>query len=80
MMQQLPLYFSRRTGSSRRRRNRFGVLRALKPAEMLTTRQPQEVFAAEDERDGYDWIVIFTNTRESAVYESQAEANATNAS
>ena len=31
---------------------------------MLLTRQPQEIFAAEDESDWKDWLEFFTRTRE----------------
>lgn len=41
-----------------------GRFDALELAEMLTTRQPEEIFAAEDERDWYDWLSFFTKTRE----------------
>jgi hypothetical protein len=41
-----------------------GQFDALELAEMLTTRQPEEIFAAEDERDWYDWISFFTKSRE----------------
>ena len=33
-----------------------GKFDALELAEMLTTRQPEEIFAAEDARDRYDWV------------------------
>ena len=42
-----------------------GKFDALELAEMLTTRQPEEIFAAEDARDWYDWVSFFTKTRES---------------
>lgn len=41
-----------------------GRFDALELAEMLNTRRPEEIFAAEDERDWYDWISFFTKTRE----------------
>ena len=41
-----------------------GGFDALELAETLTTRQPEEIFAAEDERDWYDWVSFFTKTRE----------------
>jgi hypothetical protein len=31
---------------------------------MLTTRQPEEIFAAEDRRDWEDWLEFFGRTRE----------------
>jgi hypothetical protein len=32
--------------------------------EMLLTRQPEEIFAAEDEADWHEWIEFFSRTRE----------------
>lgn len=32
--------------------------------EMLTTREPEELFAAEDDRDWADWVDFFSRTRE----------------
>ena len=32
--------------------------------EMLLTRRPEEIFAAEDETDWNDWIEFFSRTRE----------------
>ena len=37
---------------------------AVELEEMLLTRQPQEIFAAEDESDWNDWLEFFTRTRE----------------
>ena len=37
---------------------------AIKPEEMLLTRSPEEIFAAEDEIDWNDWIEFFSRTRE----------------
>jgi hypothetical protein len=37
---------------------------ALELEEMLLTRQPEELFAAEDEADWADWIEFFSRTRE----------------
>jgi hypothetical protein len=37
---------------------------ALELYEILTTRQPAELFAAEDESDWLQWIEFFTRTRE----------------
>lgn len=46
----------------------LGVQALLEPAleleEMLVTRQPEELFAAEDEEDWLGWIEFFTRTRE----------------
>jgi hypothetical protein len=33
--------------------------------EMLLTRRPEEIFAAEDEDDWMDWVGFFSLTRES---------------
>ena len=41
-----------------------GRFDALELVEILTTRRPEEIFAAEDERDWYDWVSFFTKTRE----------------
>jgi hypothetical protein len=38
---------------------------ALELEEMLLTRRPEEIFAAEDETDWSDWIEFFSRTRES---------------
>lgn len=38
---------------------------ALELEEMLLTRRPEELFAAEDEIDWNEWIEFFTRTRES---------------
>ena len=32
---------------------------------MLLTRQPEEIFGAEDENDWYEWLAFFSQTRES---------------
>jgi hypothetical protein len=37
---------------------------ALELEEMFVTRQPQEIFAAEDEADWQDWVEFFSRTRE----------------
>ncbi len=37
---------------------------ALELEEMLLTRRPEEIFAAEDETDWNDWIEFFSRTRE----------------
>jgi hypothetical protein len=37
---------------------------ALELEEMLLTRRPEEVFAAEDEADWNDWVQFFSRTRE----------------
>ena len=41
-----------------------GEIAALELDMMLTTRQPEEIFAAEDRRDWDDWIQFFGRTRE----------------
>jgi hypothetical protein len=41
-----------------------GVESALELEEMLLTRRPEEIFAAEDEADWNDWIEFFSRTRE----------------
>jgi hypothetical protein len=41
-----------------------GVIAAVELEEMLLTRQPEELFAAEDERDWADWLEFFGRTRE----------------
>jgi hypothetical protein len=38
---------------------------ALELEEMLLTRYPEEIFAAEDSRDWEDWVEFFSRTRES---------------
>lgn len=38
---------------------------AIELAEMLLTRRPEELFAAEDEFDWDDWVEFFSRTRES---------------
>lgn len=38
---------------------------ALELEEMLLTRRPEEIFAAEDEADWEEWIEFFSRTRES---------------
>jgi hypothetical protein len=48
---------------------RFGTIsRALEPAleleQMLLSRRPEEIFAAEDSRDWDDWVEFFSRTRE----------------
>ncbi len=42
-----------------------GLEAALELEEMLLTRCPEEIFAAEDVGDGNDWIGFFSRTRES---------------
>jgi len=37
---------------------------ALELEDMLLTRQPEELFAAEDARDWEEWIEFFSRTRE----------------
>ena len=37
---------------------------ALELEEMLLTRQPEEIFAAEDEADWEEWVTFFSQTRE----------------
>jgi hypothetical protein len=37
---------------------------ALELEEMLLTRRPEEIFAAEDERDWNEWVDFFSRTRE----------------
>ena len=41
-----------------------GDLEAIELEMMLVTRQPQEIFAAEDRRDWDDWVEFFSRTRE----------------
>lgn len=41
-----------------------GEIAALELDMMLTTRQPEEIFSAEDRRDWDDWIQFFARTRE----------------
>jgi hypothetical protein len=41
-----------------------GLDAALELEEMLLTRRPEEIFAAEDTRDWNDWIEFFSRTRE----------------
>jgi hypothetical protein len=41
-----------------------GTRPALELEEMLMTRLPQEIFAAEDETDWNDWVEFFSRTRE----------------
>lgn len=38
---------------------------ALELEEMLLTRHPEEIFAAEDEADWEEWVAFFSRTRES---------------
>ena len=37
---------------------------ALELEEMLLTRRPEEIFAAEDETDWEEWVTFFSQTRE----------------
>lgn len=41
-----------------------GLAPALELEEMLLTRRPEEIFAAEDETDWDDWMDFFSRTRE----------------
>jgi hypothetical protein len=41
-----------------------GLAAALEIEEMLLTRRPEEIFAAEDIRDWNDWVEFFSRTRE----------------
>ena len=41
-----------------------GIPAALELEEMLLTRRPEEVFAAEDETDWTEWVDFFSRTRE----------------
>ena len=41
-----------------------GDLEAIELENMLATRRPEELFAAEDSRDWYDWVEFFSRTRE----------------
>ena len=41
-----------------------GIESALLLEEMLLTRRPEEIFAAEDEADWNDWVEFFSRTRE----------------
>jgi hypothetical protein len=41
-----------------------GISAALELEEMLLTRRPEEVFAAEDESDWTQWVDFFSRTRE----------------
>ena len=41
-----------------------GVEPALELEEMLLTRRPEEIFAAEDDRDWNEWVAFFSRTRE----------------
>jgi hypothetical protein len=41
-----------------------GIDAAVELEEMLLTRRPEEIFAAEDETDWNDWIEFFSRTRE----------------
>lgn len=41
-----------------------GIRGALELEEMLLTRRPEEIFAAEDEDDWNDWLEFFSRTRE----------------
>jgi hypothetical protein len=42
-----------------------GTEAALELEEMLLTRRPEEIFAAEDEADWDEWVEFFSRTRES---------------
>jgi len=41
-----------------------GDVEAVELEMMLVTRQPEEIFAAEDRRDWDDWVEFFSRTRE----------------
>lgn len=41
-----------------------GIEAALELEEMILTRRPEEVFAAEDETDWNEWVEFFSRTRE----------------
>jgi len=41
-----------------------GIEAALELEEMVLTRRPEEIFAAEDEIDWSEWIAFFSRTRE----------------
>ncbi len=41
-----------------------GNLSAIELEEMLLTRRPEEIFAAEDESDWNEWVSFFSRTRE----------------
>jgi uncharacterized protein DUF6932 len=41
-----------------------GIEAAIELEEMLLTRRPEEIFAAEDELDWNDWVAFFSRTRE----------------
>ena len=41
-----------------------GIGAALELEDMLLTRRPEEIFAAEDETDWDDWVEFFSRTRE----------------
>jgi hypothetical protein len=41
-----------------------GVAAAVELEAMLLTRQPEELFAAEDELDWQEWLAFFSRTRE----------------
>ncbi len=41
-----------------------GIESALELKEMLLTRRPEEIFAAEDQTDRNEWVEFFKRTRE----------------
>jgi len=41
-----------------------GDIEAIELETMLLTRRPEEIFAAEDQRDWDDWVEFFSRTRE----------------
>ena len=41
-----------------------GIVPAIELEEMLLTRRPEEIFAAEDDMDWNYWIAFFSRTRE----------------
>ena len=52
----LPLDFERQIAA--------GIEPALELEQMLLTRHPEEIFAAEDEADWSEWVEFFSRTRE----------------
>lgn len=42
-----------------------GIAAAMELEDMLLTRRPEEIFAAEDKGDFVEWIEFFSRTRES---------------
>jgi len=54
----------RRVATSTLDRVSRGDMEAMELEMMLVTRQPEEIFAAEDRRDWDDWVRFFSQTRE----------------